>query len=156
MRGLTLFIIYCTVLALSSCTMIFGAYIRNMASETAVIDVFLLDKTDLKTLPNKVTTANRLVKFKSGFRKFLDSTQNVIWIDVSHFKLEMRANTTVDLSDMAGKFINSSPRGDVIVTVTLKNKVDTLINGRRDFRHEKFEYKNAGFSSPLLHYDIKD
>ena len=155
MRQLLLSVLLCLTLGIYSCTIPFGAYLRNMTNETAVIDVFLLDKTGMATLPNKIKVANKIINFKSGFQKFIDSSQNVTWVDISHFKLEMKPNTTVDLTDMAGRFVNSYPLEEVRIIVSTNDKVDTLMNGRFYFNHDKFEYKNVGISSPLLYYDIK-
>lgn len=142
------------LLYLSSCTKFFYACIRNTSNQVAAIDVYLLDKTDLKTLPNKVRMTNRIINLKSGYKKYLDSTQTVTWIDKDHFKLQIQPGTTVDLSDMAGIFINSHPTGDARVIITTTGKTDTLLNGRLDYRHEKFNYA-GGFFSPKLYYDIK-
>ena len=155
MRQLLLSFLIFLTFGICSCSIPFGAYLRNMTNDIATVDVFLLDKTNMVTLPNKIKVANRIINFKSGFKKFIDSSQNVTWIDISHFKLEMKPNTTVDLTDMAGRFVNSYPREDVRVIVSTNEKLDTLLNGRSNFYYNKFGFKNVGLSSPLLYYDIK-
>ena len=155
MRRLLSFILVLFAFSISSCSMYFDAFIRNMTNEIAVIDVYLLNKRQMKTLPNKVSVANRIVKFRSGYKKYMDSLQNVIWIDMEHFKLELAPNSTADLTSLAGRFLNSYPREEVRVTVKVNNKVDTLSNGRRDFRYELFGYKKMPFGTPILYYDIK-
>lgn len=146
-------IVICLII-FCSCTILFHAYIRNATMHTAIIDVYLLDKSQMATLPNKVRVANRTLNFKGNYKKYIDSTQNVTWMDTEHFKLEIKPNTTVDLSDMAGIFINSHPSEDVRVTVSTNNKVDTLLNGRNDFRYNQFHFKGRLFS-PVLYYDVK-
>ncbi len=155
MRQLLIFVFFFLTFSLYSCSMLFNAYIRNTTNEIAIIDVFLLDKIKMTSLPNKVKLANRIVIFKSGYKKYIDGTQNVIWLDLEHFKFEIDPNTTVDLTDMAGKFLNSFPMGDVIVTVTTNNRIDTLLNGGSDFRYGLFGYKKIRFGSPILFFDIK-
>lgn len=139
----------------NSCSVSFGAYIRNYSNEIAIIDVYLLSKAHMKTLPNMVKVANKNLQFKSGFRNKLDSTSYVRWLDTSHFTFNIYPNTTVDLTDMVGIFLNSHPRHNVVASVTTKNKVDTILNGRFEFPRDKFGLKNVGISSPLFYYDIK-
>ena len=148
--------LFCLAFLLNSCSWNFFGYIRNSSAKTAIIDVFLLDKTQILTLPNKVTVANRLVNFKAGFRKYFYSSQNAVWVDTSHFKFYIAPQKTIDLTDMAGSFRNGSPPGEVRVTVSLDNKTDTLIYGGADYRHDKFIYEHAGLSFHILYYDIKE
>src|SRR5579872_6446414 len=75
------------------------AYIRNLTNSVAIINVFLANKKEMKTLPNKVRFANQVVSFKGGYRKFLYNTLNVVWQDTSNFKFEMKPQSTADLSD---------------------------------------------------------
>ncbi|MBX2922659.1 MAG: hypothetical protein KF746_10745 [Chitinophagaceae bacterium] len=65
------------VLQFASCSRLYDACVRNITNEVAVIDVFLLDKTDMKTLPNKIRMTNHIVDLKKGYKKYLDSVQNV-------------------------------------------------------------------------------
>src|SRR5688572_2618348 len=123
-----------------------------MSARTATIDVFLLDKTHMVTLPNRVTVANRVVNLKAGFRKYFDSSQNVVWVDASHFKFYIAPQKTIDLTDMAGRFRNGSPSREVMVTITFNNKVDTLIYEGEGTRHRKFVYDHVGLKSPILYY----
>ncbi len=109
----------------------------------------------METLPNRVKVANKIIEFKSGYRNKLDRVNNVIWLDTSHFKFTIYPNTTVDLTDMTGTFMNSHPKSNVIAYITTKSKVDTVLNGKFDFPREKFSFKNVGISSPLFYYDIK-
>ena len=74
--------LFCLAFLLNSCSWNFFGYIRNSSAKTAIIDVFLLDKTQMLTLPNKVTVANRLVNFKAGFRKYFYSSQNAVYKQV--------------------------------------------------------------------------
>jgi hypothetical protein len=138
---------------LTSCSVIFNAYLRNTTDRVATVDVYLLSKQNMKTLPNKVGVANRVVAFKSGYRKYIDSLQNVDWIDTNHFKLEMAPKTTVDLTDMAGRFRNGDALHDVRVTVTLENRTDTILYEAG--RNNQLHFKSMGFGTPVLYYDIK-
>jgi hypothetical protein len=153
------FLLFLVIVCLNSCETPDYAYIRNLTNNTAIIDVFLLKKREMKTLPNKVRISNRVVQFKGGYRKyFLDSTQNVVWLDTSHFKFEINAHSTADLSDMIGAFQNSSPRNpNIRLTITSSNKTDTLLtgNGWEGFRRKLFAYKHIWFGRPVLYYDIK-
>jgi len=90
MRQLLIIGLLITSFFIYSCSTLFDAYIRNMTSENAIIDVFLLDKTQMETLPNKVKVANRIVNFKSAYKKYIDSTQNVVWLDTNLFNWESR------------------------------------------------------------------
>jgi hypothetical protein len=101
------------------------------------VDVYLLDKSNLNTLPNKVRIAERAVNFKSGYKKYFEHTQNVRWIDTS------------------GRFRNGGPRKHVRVILTTEGKVDTLINGEVDDRRNKFHYDHVGLTTHVLYYDIK-
>jgi hypothetical protein len=148
--------LFCLAFLLNSCSWNFFVYIRNTSAKIAVIDVFLLDKTQMTTLPNKVTVANRVVNFKAGFRKHFDSSQNVVWIDTSHFKFYIAPQKTIDLTDMAGSFRNGYPSGAVRVIVSIDNKTDTLIIGGADYRHDKFIFEHVGLSFHILYYDIKE
>ena len=143
---------------LSSCSLHFWAYIRNLTNETATIDVYILDKDFRKTLPANIQTANKIVDFKNGHRRFFTDTTNVLWIDSTHFKVLVRPQTTIDFEGIAGYFLSSQPGSDIQVFVTSDQMIDTLMNGRSDFRREKFKYKQNGFipPKPLLYYDIKD
>ena len=155
-RNLLLFLV---IIYFNSCETPDYAYIRNLTNNTAIIDVFLLKTTEMKTLPNKVRITNRIVPFKGDYRRFFrDSTQNVVWLDTNHFKFEINPHSTADLSDMIGVFQNSSPRNpNIRLTITSSNKTDTLLtgNGWEGFRHELFGYKHIWFGRPVLYYDIK-
>jgi len=142
-------------LFLSSCSIDFNAFIRNTTDALAMVDVYLLNKEDMKTLPNKVRVANRMIEFKSGYRKHIDSSMTVHWVDINHFQLQLAPRTTVGLTDMAGKFHNGSATQDVIVTVTLGNRIDTILNGNYSQDRQKFDYKSMFFGTPILYYDIK-
>ena len=142
-------------LFLTSCSIDFNAYIRNMTDALAVVDVYLLNKEHMKTLPNKVRVANRVVSFKCGYRKHIDSLQNVYWVDVNHFQLAVAPKTTVDLTDMAGRFHNGSATENIMVTVTVGNRTDTILNGNYRQDRQKFDYKSMGFGTPVLYHDIK-
>lgn len=154
MKGFCIVLTLYLFLSITSCSLLFNVCIRNTTNDAATIDVYLPDKTNLKTLPNKIRVANSIINVRSGYNRHFDSTQNVTWIDIDHFKLEIRPQTTVDVSDMVGLFINGSPRGDAIVIVSSNSKTDTLLNGINDFRREKFNY-TSGFLTPRLYYDIK-
>lgn len=148
-------LVFISTLLLSSCSVPFCVYVRNLTSEIAVIDVYLLGKASMETLPNKIKVANKVVAFKSGFRKDFNNKQNVIWIDTTHFKFILYPNTTVDFTDIAGRFVNGYPRGNVSVIISTETKVDTLMNGREEFKQDKFQYKHLWVSLSLLYYDIQ-
>ena len=137
----------------SSCSIIYNAFIRNTTDSMAMVDVYLLNKEDMPTLPNKVKVANLVVPFKGNYRKYMDRFQNVIWVDTNHFTLEVSPKTTVDLTDMAGRFQNGSALYNVLVTITVGNRMDTIINGRDE--SQQFDSKGMGFRAPILYYDIK-
>ena len=147
--------LFCIAMLFYSCSWDFYAYIRNPTNKVGLIDVYLLDKSGMATLPNKVKVANRVVKFKAGYRKFFEGAQNVTWIDTSHFKFEIKPNTTVDLTDMAGRFRNGAPMKNVHVTITFGDKVQTLLHGRYS-RDDKFIYEHVGLSSHIIYYDMKE
>ena len=152
--------LYCLLLVgfsffLSACSVDFSAFVRNLSNETAMIDVFLLNKDEFMRLPNKVKVANQVVKFKSGVRDKFKTLENVKWIDTSHFKFAMAPQTSIDLTDMAGKFLNSHPTHDVRVIISTATKVDTILDGYRNYNSSKFEYTNFGLRNPALYYDIK-
>ena len=155
MRRLFLTALIPTCWLLSACSLEFSAFMRNLSTETAIIDVFLLDKSEWNRLPNKVKVANRIVEFKNGVRGKFDSLQIVIWVDTSHFRFEMKPQTSLDFTDMAGEFLNSHPRRDVRVVVTTSTSSDTILNGYRNFRSENFQYTNFGLKNPTLYYDVK-
>ena len=156
MRTFFIFLLFCSTVVLPSCSWDFYAYIINRTSKTATINVFLLDISPLKTLPNKVKVSEGVVPLKAGYRKNFDKYQNVEWLDVAHFRFIVKPNSMADLADMVGMFRNGFPRGDVRVIVATDKKVDTLINGRQGFNREKFMYKHVGLTSHILHYDIKE
>jgi hypothetical protein len=126
-----------------------------MTGENATIDVFLLDKKFMNTLPNRVRVANKILDFKSGYKNHIDSSQNVVWENMNHFKLEVKPKTTIDFTDIAGDFLNGSPFFDAVITVNKFGKVDTLLNGRRGFRENLFQFKSRGLGRPVIFYDIK-
>lgn len=155
MRQILVLVLFFLISSFYSCSVVYNAYIRNMTNEAAIINVFILEKRSMYTLPNKIKIANMAVKFKGGYKKYFDETQNVIWLTTEHFKFEMKPNMTADLSDLAGKFINSHPTDEVRVTVQTTNRTDTLLNGGIDFRYNLFQFKSMGFASPVIYYDIK-
>jgi hypothetical protein len=154
MRVLLLTILLFVAVSFYSCSLYFDAFLRNMTRETATIDVFLNKRNQWATLPNRVKTACKLVNFKSGYKKYFSETTYVTWFDSVHFQLKVSPNSTIDLSQIAGTFLNSSPTKDVRVIVSTGSKVDTLINGHSDFRHDLFKYKSKAFR-PILYYDVK-
>jgi len=155
MRTSHFFVLFAFTFFLVSCSWNFYAYIRNSTHSTATVDVYLLDKSNLNTLPNKVRIAERAVNFKSGYKKYFEHTQNVRWIDTSHFTFEIKPYTTLDLTEMTGRFRNGGPRKHVRVILTTEGKVDTLINGEVDDRRNKFHYDHVGLTTHVLYYDIK-
>ena len=140
--------------AISGCTVPYLAYIRNKSSLPATIHVALLDKSRMRTLPNSVLVAGSIVNFRPGFRQHFYNRQTVHWIDTAHFSFTILPNTTVDLTDLAGRFSNAHPIENVRVTVRAVSYTDTLINGRLDFRRQQFQFKNVGISLPVYYYDI--
>ncbi len=141
-------------LCLFSCSLVFEAYVRNMTKENAIMDVFLLNTKEWPNLPNQVKTAPRLINFKSGYKRYFDERQKVTWIDINHFQVQIKSGSSIDLSDVAGRFVNSYPTQDVRVIVSTRSKIDTLLNRHRDYRDSLFGYKYKAFR-PILYYDIK-
>lgn len=144
-------------LILSSCSLRFWAYIRNLTNDIATVDVYIQEPNFSRILPSNIRTANQTVEFKNGHRRLFNDTTQIVWIDSLHFRVFVRSQTTVDLEDIDGYFMNSHPTSDIKVIVTSKQAIDTLMNGRMDFRREKFSYQQNGFipPKPLLYYDIK-
>jgi hypothetical protein len=136
------------------CTIPYLVYIRNKSALPAVIDVHLLDKSRMRTLPNSALVAGKIVTFKAGFRQSFADRQYVHWIDTAWFSFTVLPGTTIDFTDLAGRFVNAHPRETVFVTITAGTTIDTLNNGRDDFRYKKFGYKNVGISLPVYYYDI--
>lgn len=136
----------------------FWAYLRNLTDSIATVDVYVNDPNYSKTLPTSIKTANKIVEFKSGHRRFFSDTTNIVWVDSLHFKVFLRPHTTIDFENIAGYFLNSHPLSDINVYVSSQQMTDTLMNGRVDFRHEKFFYKHYGFmpGRSMLYYDIQD
>lgn len=136
----------------------FWAYLRNLTDNIATIDVFINDPNYRKILATSIKTANKIVEFKNGHRRFFSDTTNIVWVDSLHFKVFIRPQTTLDFEDIAGYFLNSHPISDIQAFVSSKQLTDTLMNGRADFRHDKFVYKQNGFipPRPLLYHDITD
>ncbi len=148
------FTVFCFVITAGGCTIPYLAYVRNKSALPVVIDVHLLDKSRMRTLPNSVLVANKIVSFKAGFRQSFADRQYVHWIDTAHFSFTVLPGNTADLTDLAGRFVNAHPREAVFVTITAGTSIDTLINGRDDFRYKKFGFKNVGISLPVYYYDI--
>lgn len=134
----------------------FWAYLRNMTNNIATVDVYIQEQNFRKTLPSSITTANKIVDFKNRHRRFFNDTTRIVWVDSFHFKVFIRPKTTIDFEDIAGYFLNSHPLSDIQVFVTSNKVTDTLMNGRMDFRDDKFNYKQNGFIRPLLYHDIKN
>ncbi len=155
MKNIRIILIVLSLYLISSCSWEFQACIRNLTNAAASVDVYLLDTRNMKTLPNQIRMTNRIINLKRGYKRFLDSTQNVTWIDINHFRLEIKPRTTVDLSDMAGIFINGSPRNKVMVIASSAQKTDTLLNGEYGFAFRKLNYK-GGFFTHILYHDITD
>ena len=154
MKFLLLTILLFVTVAFYSCSVFFDSYVRNTTEETATIDVFLIETNQWVTLPNRVKIAHSLVNFKSGYKKYFSETTYVTWLNTKHFQLKVSAGSTIDLSDIAGKFLNSHPTKDVRVIVSTSTKSDTLLNGYRDFRSDLFQYNTIAFH-PILYYDVK-
>jgi hypothetical protein len=143
----------CAVM-LNGCTIPYLAYIRNKSARPALIEVELLDKSRMRTLPNSVLLAGKIVVFRAGFRQNFYNRQTVHWIDTARFSFAVPPGTTIDLTDLAGRFSNGHPIENVRVTVNTARRTDTLLNGRDDFRYQLFQFKNVGISLPLYYYDI--
>ena len=154
MRAILLSLLLFGTVSFYSCSLYFDAFVRNTASEVATIDVFLLETNQWTTLPNRVTIARRLVNFKSGYKKYFSETAYVNWIAPGHFQYKLSPGSTIDLSEIAGAFLNSHPTTDVRVIVSTRSTIDTLLNGYRDFRQDLFQYKNKAFR-PILYYDVQ-
>jgi hypothetical protein len=140
--------------------MAFWAYLRNISNDTAVIDVYLLDKSDWRTLPNQIKTANEAVSFKPGYTKRFDTYTNVAWVDTTHFRVMLPPNTTLDLNDLAGRFYNGGSTKDVLLVITTETRLDTLIKGRNEFLKEPHLFKAVGIFKPFFYknvlvYDVK-
>ena len=155
MKRLLVPVIVLMMLAFSACITPFNAYLRNPTNSVAIVEVYLLDKQEMKTLPNQIKVADSILEFKGDYKRPFRKVQNVKWIDTVHFRFELQPHTTADLTDMTAGFTNSYPHGDFRVTVTTANKVDTLLNGSKDFRYKLFQYKNKGLSPHILYYDVK-
>jgi hypothetical protein len=107
----------------------------------------------MPTLPNQIKVADRIVKFKGGYRQQFFNTKNVVWLDLNHFQLELSPNTTADLTDMTGYWMNARCICDAKVTVTAGGKTDILVDGRFfNVRHELFSY---GRKFSIIYYDVK-
>ena len=143
------------MIVFQSCSWEYYTYIINRTTQTATIDVFLKEKSEFKTLPNQVKVANEVVKFKWGFRQKFDITQNVSWIDTSHFRFFIKPGSTIDLNDMTGWFVNGHPTKHVEVTVTSNKKIDTLITGFHRINNT-FVFKAVGLTRHVLYFDIKN
>ena len=96
-------------LLLSSCSLPFWAYIRNLTNETAIINVYNRRGDFSETLPT-IKTADQVVKFKNGHRRFFTDTTNILWIDSTHFKVFLKPKTTIDFEDIAGHFLVTTPQ----------------------------------------------
>ncbi len=134
----------------------YWAYLRNLTDSTAIVEVYINDTTHRNKLPTTINTANKIVEFKNGHRKYFTDTTNIVWVDSSHIKVFIKPQTTIDFEDIARYFLNSYQLSDISVLVSSKQFTDTLMNGRTDFRHDKFVYKRNGVipPRPLLYYDI--
>ena len=155
MRKNKLMIFLFACVSISSCSRYYNAYIRNTTKETARVDDYLLIKEEFQTIPNQIKVSNKLVPFKSGYRKYFNNLQNVNWIDTHHFKLDLSPNTAADLTDMAGKVLNGFFRQKVLMTVTVANRTDTVLNGSDQSNWGLFQSKSRGFGTPVIFYDIK-
>lgn len=155
MQRLSIVMLVLTAYSITSCSVYFNAYVRNPTNKTAVVDVYLLQKQNMKTLPNQVKTANRIIAFKGAYRQQFDSLQTVTWVSTEHFRLKVAPHTTTDLTDMAGSFLNGSVMQDVLVTVTASGKTDTLLNGQGRPVPGAFVYKGMGFKNPVIYHDIR-
>lgn len=143
------------VIFFSSCSIPFGAYLRNLTNETAVVHVFIINKQYLNRLPDRVDVANEIVKFKSGLRRKFSDQQPVKWIDTAHFIFHLKPQSSADLTDMGARFINGSPNNYIRVIVKTTSKSDTLLNGYGDFYRRKFIYTHYGLSNPTYYYDVQ-
>lgn len=141
---------------LSSCSMHYWAYLRNLTDSITTVDVYINDSSYRKKLPTNIKTANKIVDFKNGHRRFFTDMTQIVWVDSSHFKVFLRPKTTIDFEDIGGYFLNSHPLSDIQIFITSNNITDTLMNGRMDFRHDKFNFKQNGLvpPRPLLYHDI--
>lgn len=151
---LALVALFLCVVALSSCTLRFNAYIRNFTKNHIIIDISLLRGSEWKTLPNSVKTANTIVNFKGSYKRSFESIEYVNWISPLHFQMTLKPGSSIDLSDLAGEFYNGHPRKNVRVVILRQDRSDTLINGRRDFKRELFKFKGR-VSQPIIYYDVE-
>lgn len=153
MKSLLRLSIFFLLLFCCGCSKRFHACIRNLSQHPAIVDVYLLNTTQMKTLPNAVRVANRIINIKKAYAGQMDSSQLVHWVTTTHFQLTVKPQTTVDLSDMVGMFVNGRPRQDARLIVSVNEIKDTLYNGMFHFQREKFGYHGSVFN-PKLYYDI--
>lgn len=145
-------------LAFSSCSFHYFAYIRNLTSEIAIIDIYSKDKSLAKIVSPYISRANKVVTFEKGYRKQFNDSMAVQWLDSTHCIVAIPPQTTINFGNIGGYFLNGRPTNNIKVIVSTKNTKDTLMDGRAQFRMNKFKYRQNGFlpKHPLLYYDIID
>ena len=157
MRLLKIVIITLSIIVvLNSCVISYWVYIRNLTSAPVTLDVFVNDLRTYDIQPTYLQTADSIISFKKGHKKYLVDTTKIKRIDSTHFQFQIRPNNTVDLERIT-RFFGFRPTGDIKIIVTSGTKIDTLMTSPADFKREKFWYKGSGFgrAKPILYYDVR-
>ena len=140
-------------LTITSCTMLFSAYIRNMTNEVATVDVFIQEEDFRSQVPSSVKTAKQIVNFKGRYGRFFKDSTAIVWVDSSHFKVMIQPKTTVDLADIAGKFWNGRSRSRLKVLMTTNKETYVLTDSIYGYvGREKFQGVPRKY---IIYHDIK-
>ena len=142
------------LLAPLSCSRNFDAFLRNNSSDPCILDVTIRDKADWRRLPNQVRAASRVMRISSGIKSRFDTLFVVNWKNTSQLELVLPPASTVYLNDLLGSFMNMSPHVDCIAVIVQGEYRDTLLNGQRDFRYDRFSFTPIFFGPDALHYDV--
>ena len=147
MRGLFVFLIF--ILFLVSCSRTFNGLIRNGTEQSATIDVYLIRKNKMHSLPNQVRIGKYLDNFKKRDLDSVNSIDTVDWIDLNHFRYTIRPKSVLLLQDLGIILENGLVFSDVIAVFKSGGQTDSIKAGWRVLN----QFKNV---NGILCYDIKN
>jgi hypothetical protein len=136
-----------------SCEIPVQTFVRNVSETPALLDVYYLDPTQIKTNVDSVKVANEIVNFKkTDFRKKFNSRQDLKWLDSSHYQLALQPKTTVDLGDLFRGIANDRQHYSLRVVITKGESIDTVMNGSL---RKRLEIESIGTIKQGVFYDIQ-
>lgn len=147
-RSLTLILIF-----FAGCTIPAEIYFRNLSPNSVRLQASLVDRRRFDKLPNRVNFYDTSTKKRQFYGEWRTDAL-VTWVDTSTFYIDVPAYTVVDLADISRGLTLGAKQPDVILSMIVNNKTDTLTTGDYSSIVAKFKLRGYGlFKPPVYYYD---